>query len=49
VLQLKKELLLVVVLHLRAKNVLSAIKADNDEATGIQIVSRAVESIENHC
>ena len=30
---------------LRAKNTLSAIKADNaDEATGIQIVSRAVES-----
>jgi chaperonin GroEL len=30
---------------LRAKNVLSSIKADNaDEATGIQIVSRAVES-----
>jgi chaperonin GroEL len=29
---------------LRAKNVLSSIKADNaDEATGIQIVSRAVE------
>jgi chaperonin GroEL len=30
---------------LRAKAVLSAIKADNaDEATGIQIISRAVES-----
>jgi chaperonin GroEL len=30
---------------LRAKSVLSAIKPDNaDEATGIQIISRAVES-----
>jgi chaperonin GroEL len=30
---------------LRAKAVLSAIKSDNaDEATGIQIISRAVES-----
>jgi chaperonin GroEL len=45
VLLLKKVLLLVVVLHLRAKAVLSAIKSDNaDEATGIQIISRAVES-----
>jgi chaperonin GroEL (HSP60 family) len=38
---LKKELLLVELLYLRAKKVLG-IKADNaDEATGIQIVSRS--------
>jgi hypothetical protein len=44
VLQLKKELLQEVVLLIKSKNVLSSIKADNaDEATGIQIVSRAVE------
>jgi chaperonin GroEL len=35
---------------LRAKNVLSSIKADNaDEATGIQIISCGRVSIENHC
>jgi chaperonin GroEL (HSP60 family) len=45
VLLLKKVLLLVVVLHFKSKAVLSAIKSDNaDEATGIQIISRAVES-----
>jgi chaperonin GroEL len=45
VLQLKKELLQEVVLFIKSQNVLSSIKADNaDEATGIQIVSRAVES-----
>jgi chaperonin GroEL len=33
-----------VVALLRAKAVLSAIKSNADEATGIQIVSRAVES-----
>jgi chaperonin GroEL len=36
---------------LKSKAVLSAIKSDNaDEATGIQIISRAVEvSFENYC
>jgi hypothetical protein len=44
VLLLKKVLLLVVVLHFKSKSCFKRYKSDNaDEATGIQIISRAVE------